>query len=255
MPAELEQFTTDSGLEVTAFAFTGARNDIWHRLGQSFDGRAMTAEEAMRESHMNRLIRVMPVVPPGSSQWAVPEHYFIVLEGDTFITPENEFVTVPDKVVGIHGKGGADAHGNFTIRDRFLLAEEAIHASHEQAVWSTAGSLRDGTQGFATMLAPPIVIDPHGIADVINQYLTIVWSFDGSRATELGSSEIRVVCANTLAMHDGGQARSSRSSTPATRQSSDSDSPPSSGRWPRTRPRRSNCGPNGCSRSAASRTS
>jgi len=202
MPAELEQFQGTDGQVVTAFAFTGSRQDIWHRLGQSFDGRAMTAEQAMRESHMNRTIRVVPVTPPGDAQWAIPERYFIVLEGEMFLTEDGEPVVVPDKVVGEHGEGGADAHANFTIHDRFLLAEEAIHASNGEAVWSTAGSLRDGTQGFATMEAPPIVIDPNGINDVIRSYLTCAWSFDGSKATELGASHIRVVCANTMAAHD-----------------------------------------------------
>lgn len=200
MPADLEQFTTTTDEVVTAFAFTGARKDIWHRLGQSFDGRAMTAEEAMRESHMDRLIRIEPI--GGPEHWSIPRSYLVVLEGTFFVDPTQGLVEVPDKVVGIHGEGGADAHANFSVRDRFLLAEEAIHASNGEAVWSTAGSLRDGRCGFATMEAPPIVIDPNGVRDIVRQYLTLAWSYDGSRSTELGSSEIRVVCANTLAMHD-----------------------------------------------------
>jgi phage/plasmid-like protein (TIGR03299 family) len=197
----LEQFTTEGGQTVTAFAFTGGREDIWHRLGQSISGRSMTGEEAMRESHMDRLIRIVPIEVPEGAEWAIPNQYQIVLEGTMFAT-EDDIVVVPDKVVGIHGEGGADAHQHFTIRDRFELAEEAIHASNGEAVWSTAGSLREGTQGFATMLAPDIVIDPQGINDIIRQYLTLTWSFDGTRATELSASEIRVVCANTLACHD-----------------------------------------------------
>jgi hypothetical protein len=201
MADELEQFTTESGNTLTAFAFTGARDDIWHRLGQSFDGRAMTGEEAMRESHMDRLIRIEPIVLPENATWAIPEQYQIILEGAMWAT-DDDIVVVPDKVVGIHGEGGADAHKHFSIRDRFELAEQAIHASNGEAVWSTAGSLRDGTQGFACMEAPPIVIDPQGIADVIRRYLTLAWSFNGTKSTELGASEVRVLCANTMAAHD-----------------------------------------------------
>lgn len=202
MAHELEQFDTEAGQLVTAFAFTGSRDDIWHRLGQSIEGREMTAEEAMRESHMNRLIRIIPLTVGDVSHWSIPKQYAVVLEGDVFVEANGDLVTVPDKVVGIHGHGGADAHGNFSVRDRFLLAEEAIHASHGEAVWSTAGSLRDGTQAFATMKAPDVIIDPCGINDIINQYLTLTWSYDGTRSTELGSSEVRTKCANTLATHD-----------------------------------------------------
>jgi len=201
MPADLEEFTTLNGEHVYGFAFTGGREDIWHRLGQSFDGRAMTAEEAMRESHMNRNIRIVPVAAPEGAHWAIPERYFVVLEGDNWVTPEGELVSVPDKVVGEHGEGGADAHANFTIYDRFLYAEEAIRVSNGEAVWSTAGSLRDGTQGFATMEAPPIIIDPDGINDIVRRYVTVTWSFDGSMSTVIGSSNVRAVCANTVAMH------------------------------------------------------
>lgn len=202
MVADLEQFT-DGSETVTAFAFSGAREDIWHRLGQSL-GRTMTAEEAMREAHMDRLIRVDPIpVPTEGGRWAIPQPYYITLEGTMFVTENGGLVNVEDKVVGVHGKGGADAHLNFTMRDRFLIAEAAIHVSQGEAVWSTAGMLRDGVQGFACMEAPPIIVDPQGIRDIIKRYLTLVWSFDGTRATELGSSNVRVVCANTLAMHDG----------------------------------------------------
>jgi hypothetical protein len=200
MPADLEQFTNGSET-VTAFAFAGAREDIWHRLGQGL-GRTMTAEEAMRAAHMDRLIRVDPIpVPTEGGCWAIPQPYYITLEGKLSMTEDGAFVNVEDKVVGVHGKGGADAHLNFTMRDRFDLAEAAIHVSQGEAVWSTAGMLADGVKGFACMEAPPTIIDPQGIRDIIKNYLTIVWSFDGSRATELGASNVRVVCANTLAMH------------------------------------------------------
>jgi phage/plasmid-like protein (TIGR03299 family) len=203
MVADLEQFT-DGHQTVTAFAFAGDREDIWHQLGQGL-GRTMTAEEAMRSSHMDRLIRVDPIpVPTEGGRWAIPQPYYITLEGKMFVTEDGEPFVVEDKVVGVHGKGGADAHQNFTMRDRFDLAEQAIHASNGAAVWSTAGMLADGVKGFACMEAPPTIIDPQGIRDIIRNYLTVVWSFDGSRATELGASSIRVVCANTLAMHDGG---------------------------------------------------
>lgn len=205
MAHELEQTRSISGKDITSFAFTGNRVDIWHRLGQSLDGRTMTAAEAMAAANMNREISIVTPTLPDGCEWGIAPQQFIVLAGTSGITPDGDLFEVPTKVVGIHGEGGAAAHNNLSIEDRFLYAEMAQHVTQGAAVWSTAGMLRNGTQGFATMEAEPLVIDPNGVADAIRQYLTVSWSFDGSRATELATSQIRVVCANTLAMHDGGK--------------------------------------------------
>ena len=45
MSHELEQIIVNDTV-VTNFAFAGKRADIWHRLGQQYDGRLMTAAEA-----------------------------------------------------------------------------------------------------------------------------------------------------------------------------------------------------------------
>ena len=201
---ELEQVTTLAGEDLTSFAFTGDRADIWHRLGQAFgaDGADMTADEALRAANMDRELSVREMPAPDGAEWSIPQPSALVLAGKAGITPAGDLFEIPAKVVGIAGKGGADAHRHFTMRDRFLIAEEAIHASNGAAVWSTAGLLRGATQGFAAMRCPDIIIDPAGIADIIASYMTVSWSFDGSRATELSASEVRAVCANTLALAD-----------------------------------------------------
>jgi hypothetical protein len=194
---------------VASFAFNGQRKDIWHRLGQQFHGTGlMPADEAMRLAHMDRNLRVVDFPDlEGIDHWSIDRPSILVLEGKMFATETGDLVNIPDKVVGLAGNQAVQGHSDLSMLDRFQLAEEAIHASHGAAVWSTAGLLRDGTQGFATMEAPPIIIDPNGIADIVRSYLTVTWSFDGSRATELGASNIRVVCANTLAMHDGSKGK------------------------------------------------
>jgi phage/plasmid-like protein (TIGR03299 family) len=190
--------------QVASFAFAGARTDIWHRLGQALGGESlMTAAEAMSLANMDRdLVVVQPSAPDGA-EWGINPPNFLVLKGKIGVTADGELFEIADKVVGITGDSGARGHSSLTMLDRFLLAEEAIRASRGEAVWTTAGLLRNATQGFATMEAPPTIIDPNGVADVVRNYMTVTWSFDGSRQTELGVSNIRVVCANTLAMHDG----------------------------------------------------
>lgn len=196
--------------DVASFAFAGARTDIWHRLGQQFDGDGlMTAEEAMSIANMNREVTTIPV--PATDENGMPFHvadgldmpHFVILQGVAIgVSEDGNPIGAPTKIVGVTGSQGAVGHADLQIRDRFELAEAAIFASHGEARWETAGLLRDGRQGFATMQAPPTIIDPDGIRDVVRKYMTVTWSFDGSRATELGVSNIRVVCANTMAAHD-----------------------------------------------------
>jgi phage/plasmid-like protein (TIGR03299 family) len=194
----------NAGVASMAYAET-ARPDIWHRLGQEIAGRAMTADEAMRAANMDRAIRVLPAaLPDGVDEWGIERPNLIVLDGKMAVGDDGTLIDIPAKVVGVAGKSGGAAHETFSMLDRFELAEEAIHASHGAAVWSTAGMLRSGTQGFATMESPATVIDPNGVADVIRNYLTVSWSFDASRPTILAGSNVRVVCANTLRAHDSG---------------------------------------------------
>jgi phage/plasmid-like protein (TIGR03299 family) len=203
MAHELEQVKTLSGETMTSFAFTGAREDIWHRLGQSLGGRTMTTDEALVAANMDREVTIISPALPDGTEWGIAPQKFVVLAGKAGITPEGDLFEIPSKVVGLHGEGGAEAHEKISMRDRFEYAEMAQHVTRGKAVWSTAGMLRNGTQGFAVMETDPTIIDPNGVADAIRNYLTVSWSFDGSRATELATSQIRVVCANTLAWHDG----------------------------------------------------
>lgn len=210
MSHELEQVIIN-GETVSNFAFSGGRTDIWHRLGQQFEqaDRLMTAEEAMMRANMDREIKVMSV-PQLLDEFGMDiplaegldNMYAVVLTGKPIVTPDGNLGEIPTKVVGWTGSQGSQGHAGLSILDRFMYAEEAIKASRGEAVWSTAGLLRDGRQGFATMEAPPTIIDPNGIADIVRKYLTVTFSFDGSRATELGVSDIRVVCANTERLHN-----------------------------------------------------
>jgi len=190
----------------TSFAFTGKRTDIWHRLGQQFTTAAsMNVDEAMSLANMDRELEFHELQLPEGTILAdgLDTTYLAVLDGKQGISPEGDLWELPRKVVGMGGKQWRTGQEGLTVRDRMEIAEKAIHVSQGEAVWTTAGMLRDGRVGFAVMEAPPIIIDPNGVQDIVRSYLTVQWSFDGSRATELAASHIRVVCANTLAVHDG----------------------------------------------------
>jgi len=209
MSHELETIIVE-GDTVASFSFAGVRKNIWHRLGQQFANEGlMSAEQAMQQAHMDRKLRIEPIPAPDGAQWAVDEKgastapSYVILEGKMFMTPDGGFGNIPEKVVGLAGNQAAQGHADLAVEDRFLLAEEAIHASHGAAVWSTAGYLRDGRQGFACMEAPPIIIDPNGIADVTQSYLTVTWSYDAvvppswARPTSVSSAPTRKRCTTS----------------------------------------------------------
>jgi len=197
MSHELEQ----DAQGIASIAYDDSLGDLWHRLGQGVRG-LMTTDEALKAAHMDRHIRIVPVPVPEGTHWSIPQQYMVVLEGGLF-DGGNTLAEFPDKVVGIGGQGFADAHATFSMRDRLELAEFTLKASEGQATWSSVGMLRDGTQGFACLSLPDTVIDPDGIRDVIANYATVVWSFNSSLKTLLSDSNVRVVCANTLAAHLG----------------------------------------------------
>lgn len=183
----------------------GSINDLWHGLGFGNAGGLMTVKEALKLARMNRHLRVEKVPAPYSltaegevrqSRFVIPDLYYLVLEGGTFGDVEIE-----DKVVGVCGKGAADAHATLSIQDRGEIAEFAVNASNGAAVVSTAALIKDATQMFICLKLDDTVIDPHGIADVIANYATVVAGFDSSLSTELGGSNVRVVCKNTMAWH------------------------------------------------------
>jgi hypothetical protein len=186
---------------VTSFAFAGERQNIWHRLGQQFDGGLMTADEAMSQANMDRDLRFIECPAPEGVQWGIDQPFQAILDGKVGVTSDGDLFEIPQKIVGMGGEQWKLGHEALTVRDRFELAEAAIHVSKGEAVWSTAGYIRNATQGFATMEAPPIVIDPNGVADIFRRYQTVTWSFDSSLKTLLSASEIRVVCANTQGAH------------------------------------------------------
>lgn len=188
-----------------SMAAAGSIADIWHRLGQAHGDGLMTVDQALELGRMNRHLRIEKVPQPyaftatgdvRTARFVIPDLYYLILEGGTFGDVEIE-----DKVVGVCGKGAADAHSTLSIRDRGTIAEFAVNASDGAAVVSSAGLIKDGRQGFICLALDDTVIDPHGIADVIANYATVVWGFDGDLSTELGGSNVRVVCKNTMAWH------------------------------------------------------
>jgi phage/plasmid-like protein (TIGR03299 family) len=101
-----------------------------------------------------------------------------------------------NSVLGVVGK----RYRPLQNRDAFKIFDPFL--ATQQATLETAGSLDHGRKIWvlAKLNLDPMQITPK---DVVNKYILLSHSHDGSLAIRLGFNPVRVVCSNTLAMAHG----------------------------------------------------
>lgn len=167
--------------------FADARNDAWHQLGTQF-GRAMTAEELMRESHLgNWDVRKVPaevtlIQEDGVERVEIPGKFAMIRTNPS--TGRNE--PLPGAVVG-----------NFYTPIQNETACDMLQYITDEtgAIFETAGSLQSGRNVFVTMKLPRTM--KIGGVDEID--LNIAWMnrHDGTGSQLTIVTPTRVVCQNT----------------------------------------------------------
>jgi phage/plasmid-like protein (TIGR03299 family) len=177
MPAGIETFG-----DLAAFA--SLREPAWHGLGTVFD-KPVSTEKMLKLAHL--------------ADWNLR---FVDLKDEL---PEFTFVKDLRLVVRDNPfkKGQKDAFD--TVGNRYnIFSNESIFDFGDKLTngnrrWETAGSIKGGTQVFATLVEPnDIVLDPKGSKDVIKRYLMLTSSHDGSGTLIAKKVNTRVVCQNTL---------------------------------------------------------
>lgn len=165
-------------------AFASLREPAWHRLGTVFDKPVSTAE-MLQLAHMNGWnIRF-----ENASDW-MPGFNFV---NDTMhVVRDNPFIPNQKDVLGTVGS----RYNIFSNEEIFDFADTLTDGRRR---WETAGSLKEGTKVFATLVATDdLVLDPNGSNDVIRRYIMLVSSHDGSTTMIVKMVNTRVVCQNTL---------------------------------------------------------
>jgi phage/plasmid-like protein (TIGR03299 family) len=67
------------------------------------------------------------------------------------------------------------------------------------ASWESAGSIKNGTVVFGSLVVPKeFILDPSGANDKTTTYLLVHTSHDGSVSVQASITPVRVVCQNTL---------------------------------------------------------
>jgi phage/plasmid-like protein (TIGR03299 family) len=155
----------------------------WHRRGQKLDGPA-TAREAIEAAHLDWTVELQPIYRGGSEgSVVVPDRYAIVrTDNDKMFDIVSSDYEIVQNV------------------ENFDLFEGVI--GQGQAVYHTAGALRDGRVVFILAKLPDTIEVVKN--DPIEKFILLSTSHDRTKSLEMAITPIRVVCMNTLrvAMRD-----------------------------------------------------
>lgn len=189
--AEMENSETITKTDTAAFA-TVVRNineKPWHGLG-TFVDKAMTSAEAIKLAGLD----------------------YHVAKSQAYVNIKGKFTKIPEKYATVRTDNGAVLGGmvgaryqpvqNVEVFDFF----DAIVGSNT-AMFETAGALGAGEVIFVTAKLPSnIVLKKNGKEDVIEQYLFLKNSHDGSSAIICDFTPVRIVCNNTLQLALSGKS-------------------------------------------------
>jgi phage/plasmid-like protein (TIGR03299 family) len=169
---------------IASFAYAG--ETPWHSLGQKVEGDATKCAHKFAEAaNMNWSVRKSPLYTRDENgEYQVTSDSFAVIRD------------VDNKYLGTVGPQWEPIQPIQAIQ-QFQPVVDSGSATYE-----TLGSLRDGRSIFC--LAKINAGQEEVVkGDPINRYCLVSTSFDGTQATRFGFTNIRVVCANTLALaHD-----------------------------------------------------
>jgi phage/plasmid-like protein (TIGR03299 family) len=169
------------------------RGHPWHRLGTQVH-KDMSMENALALSGSDD--EVMPVTLMG-------------------VNPETGEMDIPiESHVGIWSNKYGNisvASPSYEIMQRAEILELAYQIEgldSDAAHVDSIGNLGEHAERFfAYIRVPDLVIDPNGIADIVERGLFVATSFDGTLPNVIGESAIRVVCQNTLKFAMGRASR------------------------------------------------
>lgn len=165
----------------------------WHRLGTVTTG-CLDGADALRTAHLAGWdVRLAPIQTAAA----------ISLDGvtapmdipDTFATVRTNPFTGAPEVLGVVGDRYTVMQNEATVDLLDTLVDES------GAHFETAGSLNTGRRVFVTMKLPKAVLV--GGRDLVEHYLILTNSHDGSSSVQIMVSPTRVVCSNTLAVATG----------------------------------------------------
>lgn len=157
-------------------SYVGAK-PAWHGLGQVLDN-PFTAEEAIREGGLDFEVEKVPTIYKIGRKEQVIEDKFAVIRTDN------------QDYLGTVGK----VYTPLQNRDAFSFFDALVEK--DEAIYHTAGVLGKGERVWVLAKMPDYI--RVGKDDLIEQYVLLYNSHDGSTAITAQLTSVRVVCNNTL---------------------------------------------------------
>jgi len=166
--------------------FVAVKQHGWHKLGTLSD-KPLSVAEGLDLAHLSGLeYHTEPIAVPVGDP---PE--FIMAPGYRAVVRRNPFNHDEWQVLGAGMKATYTVH---SPEEAFAFGEDIIQQGKPLAA---LGSIAGGRRAFAAFHADDITI---GGKDQIRMFLNVMTAFDGSMATVVRVSGIRVECQNTFHM-------------------------------------------------------
>jgi len=155
----------------------------WHGLGTKFE-LAPSIEEAIKAAGLD---------------WEVVKQSLVIKGTDTDVPAVALTRKTDNRILGVVGPDWNPLQNT----KAFEFFKPFIDS--KQAEINTAGSLKNGQRVF---ILAKLNRDPMQIVgdDIVEKYILLSNSHDGTQAIRVGFTPVRVVCANTLAMAHGSNA-------------------------------------------------
>lgn len=171
-------------------SFFSVKEKAWHGLGQIVS-EYPTSAEAIKYAGLDYLVEKRPLFTYDSENFHG--------NGDTdIIIPEievpNYYATMRTDTEDVLGVVGREYHV-VQNRDAFSFFDSIVSGGHG-ILYETAGALGKGERIFITAKLPDYI--RVGFDDLIEKYLFLTTSHDGSGSIIAAFTPVRIVCNNTL---------------------------------------------------------
>ncbi|MCY1662565.1 DUF932 domain-containing protein [Chryseobacterium sp. SL1] len=173
------------------YSFFSVQQKAWHGLGQIVEDYP-TSEEAIKHAGLDFEVIKTPLYTKGSG----------IIETSNGIEITDSELNVPDYFANIRndnnavlGVVGKDYH---IVQNREAFSFfDAIVGGGDGILYETAGALGHGERIFITAKLPDYIRVGNG-DDLVEKYIFLTTSHDGSGSITAAFTPIRIVCQNTL---------------------------------------------------------
>ncbi|GAA5089308.1 hypothetical protein GCM10023210_13960 [Chryseobacterium ginsengisoli] len=173
------------------YSFFSVKEKAWHGLGQILEQHP-TSEEAIKYAGLDYEVLKKPAFIKGEPL-SIGDNGEII-EGEDMIIPDR-FGTYRSDTKQAFATVGSDYH---IVQNREAFSFfDAIVGGGDGILYENAGALGNGERIFITAKLPDYIRVGNG-DDVVEKYIFLTTSHDGSGSITAAFTPIRIVCQNTL---------------------------------------------------------